>query len=51
MVPLLVLTWIFDYGGSPMPERPKPPVLLFGLLPALLSIGPRCDDDHLLGSW
>jgi hypothetical protein len=51
MVPLLVLTWVFDYGGSPNAERPKPPVLLFGVLPALLSIGLAAVTIQLLGSW
>jgi uncharacterized membrane protein YjfL (UPF0719 family) len=39
MAPLMLLTWAFDFRGSPNPDRPKPSVFTYGFLPALLCIG------------
>ena len=51
MVPLLALTWLFDYRGSPNPERPQPSIMTFGFLPALLCIGTAAMWIVLKGTW
>lgn len=51
MAPLLLLTWAFDYLGSPTPERPKPSVLAYGIVPSLLGLGLAVVAHMTRGGW
>jgi len=51
IVPLLAVTWLFDYLGSPTPERPKPDAALYGGVPAIFCIGAAIVVVTMWGKW
>ena len=51
IIPLLAVTWLFDYFGSPTPENPRPEPVLYGGVPATFCIGAALAMVFLWGKW
>jgi hypothetical protein len=51
IIPLLAVTWLFDYIGSPTPERPKPDAALYGGVPAVFCMGAAIVVVTMWGRW